>query len=88
MPIINNLDEAKNLAIQIVTDIALYNPIKVKQGVENDTLFDLLREEIDEGRAFYLGKISEKLAGETNFFNWALADILIKPNAGLKSKIW
>ena len=81
-------DEARRLANQIVSDIALYNPVKVREGIAKDLLFDLLHDELDEGRGFYEKRVSPDLARRTNFFNLAVCDILVKPNANIKSKLW
>lgn len=46
-------EAALRLARIIVSDIALYNAKKVDEGVLNGTFFDLLRNEIEEGRKLY-----------------------------------
>jgi hypothetical protein len=88
MKVIRSTQEARELAVQIVADIALYNAGKVKEGILKDTLFDLLRDELDEGRQFYEEKVAPEVTRRTNFFNFAVADILVKPNANLKSRLW
>jgi hypothetical protein len=88
MSTIQDADEARRLAVQIVSDIALYNPVKVREGIAKDVLFDVLAGELEEGRVFYENRVSPDLARRTNFFNFAICDILVKPNANIKSKIW
>lgn len=46
-------EAALRLARIIVSDIALYNAKKVDEGVLNGTFFELLRNEIEEGRKLY-----------------------------------
>jgi hypothetical protein len=46
---VDNPNLAFRLARAIVSDIALYNQEKVREGIKNDTLFDLLKNELDEG---------------------------------------
>jgi hypothetical protein len=50
MRMITKPDEAKRLARTIVSDIVLYNPQKVKEGIEKDSLFEVLTDELAEGK--------------------------------------
>jgi hypothetical protein len=51
-------------------------------------LFDLLKEEIEEGRRYYLSRVDPEIAESTNYFNQALVDVLLKPTGRIPSKIW
>lgn len=55
------LDKAHRLARNIVSDIALYNQEKVEAGILAGTFFELLSEEISEGRRLF----NERFAPET-----------------------
>jgi hypothetical protein len=88
MGVVKDLDVARRIARAVVSDIALYNAKKVEEGIVNDTLFDLLREEIEEGRTYYLSRIDPEIARSTNFFNFALVDVLVKPTGRIPSKVW
>jgi hypothetical protein len=81
-------DEAKRLARTIISDIVLYNPQKVKEGIEKDSLFDVLTDELAEGKKYYESMVEEEIRQSTNFFNEALVDVLLKQNAKIKSEIW
>jgi hypothetical protein len=72
----------------VVSDIALYNVKKVEEGIRNDTLFDLLKSEIDEGRSYYLSRIDPEVAKNSNYYNQALVDVLVKPTGRIPSKAW
>ena len=48
--LITDLDLAKRKARAIVSDVLIYNEDLVKVGIENDSLFDVLEEQIQEGR--------------------------------------
>lgn len=50
MRLITKPDEARRLARTILSDILLYNQAKVKEGIEKDSLFDILTEELAEGK--------------------------------------
>ncbi|OGW38189.1 MAG: hypothetical protein A2X58_05155 [Nitrospirae bacterium GWC2_56_14] len=88
MRMITKPDEAKRLARTIVSDIVLYNPQKVKEGIEKDSLFEVLTDELAEGKKYYESMVEEAVRQSTNFFNEALVDVLLKQNAKIKSEIW
>ena len=88
MGVVKDTDVARRIARAVVSDIALYNAKKVEEGVRNDNLFDLLKEEIEEGQGYYLSRVDPEIAKNTNYFNQALVDVLIKPTGRIPSKIW
>ena len=88
MRMISTNDEAKRLARTILSDILLYNQAKVKEGIEMDTLFDVLCEELAEGRKYYESMVDAALRQTTNFFNEAVIDVLLKQGGKHKSDIW
>jgi len=88
MRMIKKPDEAKRLARTIISDIVLYNQQKVKEGIEKDSLFDVLTDELAEGKKYYESMVEEEIRQSTNFFNEALVDVLLKQNAKIKSEIW
>jgi hypothetical protein len=87
MPLIETEEAARRLARAIASDVSLYNEEKIVRGLENDSLFDELREEIEEGRALYKSRVSPDLYFR-NFYDRALVDILIRSKGHVKSKIW
>ncbi len=88
MALIDRPEAARRLARAIASDLALYNEKKVIEGIQHDNLFELMREEIGEGLKLYGSRVSEDLRSETNFFQRALVDILLKPKANIESNIW
>ena len=88
MRMITKPEEAKRLARTIISDIVLYNQQKVKEGIEKDSLFDVLTDELAEGKKYYESMVEEQVRQSTNFFNEALVDVLLKQNAKIKSEIW
>ena len=75
MPLISDHEAAKRLARAIASDLSLYNEVKVKQGIEADSFFELLAKEIEEGRQHYNSKVDPDLRSKTNYFDRALIDI-------------
>lgn len=88
MPLISTNEQAKRLARTILSDILLYNQAKVKEGIEKDSLFDVLSEELAEGRKYYESMVDTVLRQNTNFFNEAVIDVLLKQGGKHKSDIW
>lgn len=81
-------EQARHLARVIVSDIAVYNQDKIIEGIRQDTLFELLKEDIDAGRKYYEEKVDPAVAERTEYFNHALVDILVKGKGNIPSKIW
>jgi len=81
-------EKARRKARAIVSDILVYNLEKLKQGIENDNLFDLLADAIEEGREFYNSVIDPELLKRTNYYNQAIVDVLVKAGGKHKSRIW
>ena len=87
-PLIDKPERARQFARAIASDLAMYNEAKLVQGIQNDTLFDSMREEIEEGRQHFRSRVTPEIAS-TNLFERALVDILLKQRGqNIKSKIW
>jgi len=80
--------KAQRLARAIASDISLYNEQKIIKGIEQDNLFDVLQDELEEGRELYKSRVSQELYSNTNFFDRAVVDIVVRSKGHVKSKIW
>jgi tRNA pseudouridine-54 N-methylase len=80
--------KARRLARAIASDISAYNEEKIVKGIEQDNFFDALKEEIEEGRELYRSRVSPELYQQTNFFDRAIVDIIIKAKGHVRSRIW
>jgi hypothetical protein len=80
--------KAQRLARAIASDISLYNEQKIIKGIEQDNLFDVLQDELEEGRDLYRSRVSPELYTTTNFFDRAVVDIVVRSKGHVKSKIW
>jgi len=87
MSLIDTTEQAKRLARAIVSDVAIYNREKVEEGIKNDSIFDVLAEQIDEGRQHFNSRVTPELA-DTNMFDLAVVDVLIKRAGKIESTIW
>lgn len=84
---IDNIDQAKRLARAIISDVAIYNREKVEQGIREDSIFELLDAELDEGRQHFASRVMPGLA-QSNIFDLAVVDVLIKRAGKIESDIW
>jgi hypothetical protein len=80
--------KAQRLARAIASDISLYNEQKIVKGIEQDNLFDVLKDELEEGRELYKSRVTPELYATTNFFDRAVVDIVVRSKGHVKSKIW
>ena len=88
MALIEKPEAARRLARAIASDISLYNEDKIIEGIQQDTLFDILEEEIQEGYELYHSRVAPDLLETTNYFERALVDILIRGKGHVQSNIW
>lgn len=88
MPLVEAPELARRLARTIVSDVALYNSAKVKEGIEHDDIFEILKDELEEGRKLYLSRVDPSIASNYHFFEQAIVDVLVKQAGKIKSKIW
>jgi hypothetical protein len=87
-PLIEKAERARQFARAIASDLAMYNEAKLAQGIQDDTLFDLMKDEIEEGRTHFKSRVTPEIAS-TSLFDRALVDILLKQRGqNIKSKIW
>ena len=86
--LVDNPNLAFRLARAIVSDIALYNQEKVRDGIKNDSLFDLLKDELAEGREHFHGRVSPDLKERDHLFDRAIVDVMIKQAGKIESPIW
>lgn len=64
--------EARRLARLILSDIVIYHPAKVDQGIRDNNFFELLHEEIEEGRQYYESRVPMRVRRDTEIFSETL----------------
>ncbi len=84
---IDNPKRARQLARAIASDLTLYHEAKILEGIANDTLFDVMKEEIDEGRELFQSRVTPDIF-QQNIYDRAIVDVLVKSKGHVKSKIW
>jgi hypothetical protein len=85
--LIDNPQRARQLARAIASDLTLYHEAKILEGITTDTLFDVMKDEIEEGRALFKSRVTPEIFGQ-NIYDRAIVDVLIKSKGHVKSKIW
>ncbi len=87
MALIETEEAARRLARAIASDLSLYNEEKIMEGITKDTLFSVLSEELEEGRALFKSRVSPDLF-QKNFYDRAVIDILVRSKGHVQSKMW
>jgi len=85
MSLIQNRDQARRLARAIISDVAIYNKDKVELGIKNDNIFEILKEQLAEGREHFESRVAKE---HVNLFDLAVVDVLIKRAGKIESSIW
>jgi hypothetical protein len=85
--LIDNPKRARQLARAIASDLTLYHEAKILDGIANDTLFEVMSDEIQEGRDLFKSRVTPDIF-EQNIYDRALVDVLVKSKGHVKSKIW
>jgi response regulator RpfG family c-di-GMP phosphodiesterase len=62
-------DEARRLARLILSDIVIYHSAKVEQGIRDNNFFEVLRDEIEEGRQYYDSRVPMRLRRDTEIYS-------------------
>ena len=87
MALIDKPDRARQLARAIASDLSMYHEKKIIEGVERDTLFDAMRDEIEEGRTLFKSRVTPEIF-TLGLYDRALVDMLLKSRGTVRSKIW
>ena len=85
--LIDNSKRARQLARAIASDLTLYHEAKILDGITNDNLFDVMADEIKEGRDLFKSRVTEDIFAQ-NIYERAIVDVLVKSKGHVKSKIW
>lgn len=85
--LIDNAKRARQLARAIASDLTLYHEAKILEGIANDTLFEVMADEIEEGRELFKSRVKPDIF-EMNIYDRAVVDVLVKSKGHVKSKIW
>jgi response regulator RpfG family c-di-GMP phosphodiesterase len=65
-------DEARRLARLILSDIVIYHAGRVEQAIRENTFFEVLKTEIEEGRRYYDSRVPQRVRRDTEIFTETL----------------
>jgi hypothetical protein len=85
--LIDRPERARQLARAIASDLTLYHEQKIVQGIEDDNLFDVMHEEIEEGRALFKSRVTPEIYG-LNIYDRAIVDVMLKSKGHIRSRVW
>lgn len=61
-------EEARRLARLILSDIIIYHQAKVERGIRENNFFEVLRDEIEEGRQYYDSRVPLRVRRDTEIY--------------------
>jgi response regulator RpfG family c-di-GMP phosphodiesterase len=61
-------EDARRLARLILSDIVIYHPEKVEQSIRENTFFEVLHDQINEGREYYDSRVPLRVRRDTEIF--------------------
>ncbi len=76
-------EKAKRLARIIASDVALYNPDAMAEGLRNGNPMDALRSDIEEGRKLYIERVPAAVREKMDYLTQALEDLFEKKRKDL-----
>lgn len=88
MALIDKPERARQLARAIASDLTLYHEKEIIEGIENDTLFTVMHDHIEEGRALFKSRVIPDILEQFNIYDRAVVDVMLKSKGNVKSRIW
>ncbi len=70
------VEKARRFARIIVSDIALYNQELVIEGIKNGTFFELLKNDVEEGRELYEKRVPAVIRAKKNYYQEAFDNFI------------
>jgi predicted Zn finger-like uncharacterized protein len=70
------VEKARRFARIIVSDIALYNQEAVAEGLKNGTFYDLLKDDVAEGRELYENRVPAAIRANKDYYQEAFDNFI------------
>src|SRR3990172_3977063 len=70
------VEKAKRFARIIVSDIALYNQEAVIEGVRNGTFYDLLKDDVEEGRLLFEDRVPQAIRARRDYYTETIENFI------------
>jgi hypothetical protein len=81
-------EDARRFAHLLVSEIKLYNEVKVFDGLQNADLYKRLKKEIDRSRKVYDKRVSPLVAAKVDYFHEELVKTLAGGDASKLGTEW
>jgi hypothetical protein len=75
---VQEIEKAKRLARIIISDIALYNEEVLEQGIRQNAVEELLKNDLEEGRKLFLKRVPEHIRKQADFLKESLDELINK----------
>ena len=62
------VEDARRLARLILSDIIIYHSAKVEQGIRENSFFEVLHDEIEEGRQYYESRVPMRVRRDSEIY--------------------
>lgn len=69
-------EKASRLARIIVSDIALYNEQLVNEGIKNNNFYDLLKDDIEEGRKLFMQRVPKEIREKRDYLKESIDEFI------------
>jgi hypothetical protein len=79
LQLIDNIVDARRLAVAIVSEIGTQNEALVVRGLKEDNLFELLSDKLSQGRVLFERRVEPHFVFDHKLFERAIIDHLIFP---------
>lgn len=79
------VEKAKRFARIVVSDIALYNQALVVEGIKNDTFYELLKNDVQEGRELYDKRVPAVIRQKKDYFQEAFDNFITAARRKIQS---
>lgn len=84
----SNQKAAQRLANVMASDIYAYNTEHIKRGIENDTLFEELADDLRDAERNWRERMDPEFADDMTLFHRAFVDNIFATAGNIKSKIF
>lgn len=79
---------AERLARVMASDIAIYNEEQIKRGIQNDTLFDELSDDLRDAERNWRERVDDAYKDDMSLFRRAFIDNVFAGAGNIKSDIF
>lgn len=84
----SNEKQASTLARVMASDIAVYNEERIRRGIENDTLFDELSDDLRDAQRNWKERVAPEYAEDMSLFHRAFVDQIFATAGKFKTTIF